>query len=112
ADLPHHCRIPVNATVDESIPTIVNARGEEELSQCTMYENVYANSTGIVTKRIIPCKNGWTFYKETDLTHTIGMEWNLVCKDAPLVGTAQTIFTAGVLVGALFFTSMADNIGR
>ena len=40
------------------------------------------------------------------------LQWDLVCERNYLVETSQAAFSGGVMVGALFFTSLADRIGR
>ena len=39
-------------------------------------------------------------------------QWNLVCGRGYLVETSQTILVAGVMVGAMLMTSLADKCGR
>lgn len=39
-------------------------------------------------------------------------QWDLVCDRAYLIETSQTVMVIGVLVGAIVFTTLADNFGR
>ena len=39
-------------------------------------------------------------------------QWDLVCDRAYLIETSQTVMVIGVLVGAIVFTTLADNYGR
>jgi len=40
------------------------------------------------------------------------MQWELVCGKAYLKDLSQTVLVFGVMLGALFFTTLADNFGR
>jgi MFS family permease len=40
------------------------------------------------------------------------LQWDLVCDRNFYVETSQSVFVAGVLVGALLFTTIADRCGR
>ena len=39
-------------------------------------------------------------------------QWDLVCDRNFLADTSQFVFNFGVMVGAIVFSSLADNIGR
>ncbi|XP_066110154.1 solute carrier family 22 member 20 isoform X3 [Saccopteryx bilineata] len=57
------------------------------------------------------CKDGWV-YDHSVFPSTIVMEWDLVCEARTLRDLAQSIYMAGVLVGAAVFGSLADRLGR
>uniref|UniRef100_A0A8C3YIK4 Major facilitator superfamily (MFS) profile domain-containing protein n=1 Tax=Catagonus wagneri TaxID=51154 RepID=A0A8C3YIK4_9CETA len=57
------------------------------------------------------CKDGWV-YDRSVFPSTIVMEWDLVCEARTLRDLAQSIYMAGVLVGAAVFGSLADRLGR
>ncbi|KAM7084995.1 solute carrier family 22 member 20-like [Molossus nigricans] len=57
------------------------------------------------------CKDGWV-YDHRVFPSTIVTEWNLVCEARTLRDLAQSIYMAGVLVGAAVFGSLADRLGR
>ncbi|XP_037373487.1 solute carrier family 22 member 20 isoform X1 [Talpa occidentalis] len=57
------------------------------------------------------CKDGWV-YDRSIFPSTIVMEWDLVCEARTLRDLAQSIYMAGVLVGAAVFGSLADRLGR
>ncbi|KAI5277916.1 Solute Carrier Family 22 Member 20 [Manis pentadactyla] len=57
------------------------------------------------------CKDGWVYDRST-FPSTITMEWDLVCEARALRDVAQSIYMAGVLVGAAVFGSLADRLGR
>uniref|UniRef100_A0A8C7ETG1 Major facilitator superfamily (MFS) profile domain-containing protein n=2 Tax=Mustelinae TaxID=169418 RepID=A0A8C7ETG1_NEOVI len=57
------------------------------------------------------CRDGWVYDLST-FPATIVTEWDLVCEARPLRDLAQSIYMAGVLVGAAVFGSLADRLGR
>nr|XP_036851531.1 solute carrier family 22 member 20 [Manis javanica] len=57
------------------------------------------------------CKDGWVYDRST-FPSTITTEWDLVCEARTLRDVAQSIYMAGVLVGAAVFGSLADRLGR
>ncbi|KAM8815096.1 solute carrier family 22 member 20 isoform 1-T1 [Rhynchonycteris naso] len=57
------------------------------------------------------CKDGWV-YDHSVFPSTIVMEWDLVCEARTLRDLAQSIYMAGVLVGAAVFGILADRLGR
>ncbi|XP_053134167.1 solute carrier family 22 member 6-A-like [Hemicordylus capensis] len=58
-----------------------------------------------------PCLDGWT-YDGHVFTSTIVTEWDLVCSFRTLKEMAQSVFMAGVLVGAIVFGGLSDKFGR
>ncbi|XP_063173135.1 solute carrier family 22 member 6-A-like [Candoia aspera] len=58
-----------------------------------------------------PCLDGWT-YEGQVFTSTIVTEWDLVCDFRSLQQLAQSIYMAGVLVGAIIFGGLSDKFGR
>ncbi|XP_054426588.1 solute carrier family 22 member 20-like [Pteronotus mesoamericanus] len=70
--------------------------------------NTSANTSEEATEG---CKDGWV-YDHSVFPSTIVTEWNLVCEARTLRDLAQSIYMAGVLVGAAVFGSLADRLGR
>nr|XP_025033966.1 solute carrier family 22 member 6-A-like isoform X2 [Pelodiscus sinensis] len=66
------------------------------------------NGTQLATE---PCREGWT-YDRSIFTSTIITEWDLVCNLRRLRQMAQSIYMAGVLVGALVLSGLSDRTGR
>uniref|UniRef100_A0A8C8R635 Major facilitator superfamily (MFS) profile domain-containing protein n=1 Tax=Pelusios castaneus TaxID=367368 RepID=A0A8C8R635_9SAUR len=97
----HHCQIRV-ATNNSG-----GMNGTQRLSLLNPNATI-TNGTKMETE---PCTDGWT-YNTSIFTNTIIMEWDLVCNLRTLGQMAQSIYMAGVLVGALMFGSLADRFGR
>ncbi|KAM9258892.1 uncharacterized protein RDI95_015100 [Morus bassanus] len=58
-----------------------------------------------------PCHDGWD-YDRSIYVATIVSEWDLVCSYRQLRQMAQSIYMAGVLVGALVLGGLSDRFGR
>ncbi|XP_074932745.1 solute carrier family 22 member 6-A-like isoform X3 [Phalacrocorax aristotelis] len=58
-----------------------------------------------------PCHDGWD-YDRSIYVATIVTEWDLVCSYRQLRQMAQSIYMAGVLVGALILGGLSDRFGR
>ncbi|KAM8940447.1 solute carrier family 22 member 6-B-like [Pelodytes ibericus] len=92
---PHHCRS--NLTQNHS--RLLD-------DSCTRYASPLTNETE-------PCTDdaGWD-YDLREYTSTIISEWDLVCERDNLKELAQSIYMAGVLVGAMVYGVLADRFGR
>ncbi|KAK2177215.1 hypothetical protein NP493_613g03003 [Ridgeia piscesae] len=93
----HQCRTSPTAAPNASVPRPAD-------SSCYMYRNLS------VSNATVRCRYGYDYYG--DVGPTIASEWDLVCDRAYLIETSQTVMVIGVLVGAIVFTTLADNYGR
>ncbi|XP_056382939.1 solute carrier family 22 member 6-A-like [Hyla sarda] len=66
------------------------------------------NSTGAETRS---CTIGWEYDRE-EFTSTIISEWDLVCANRNRRQLAQSLYMAGVLVGAVILGGLSDKYGR
>ncbi|XP_053225166.1 solute carrier family 22 member 6-B-like [Podarcis raffonei] len=104
------CRDPLRAF----IPTDSN----QVLQKCrrfvtTQWHFLEPNSTELerTEAELEPCLDGWTYDGQV-FTSTIVTEWDLVCDFRTLQQMAQSIYMAGVLVGAVAFGGLSDKFGR
>ncbi|XP_074861018.1 solute carrier family 22 member 6-A-like isoform X3 [Carettochelys insculpta] len=126
----HHCQIHVTANTTQGtnathglsakdlLRISIPMDGDWEPEKChrfvtTQWQLLNPNATvpNGTEMETEPCMDGWTYDKSV-FTNTIIMEWNLVCNLRTHGQMAQSIYMAGVLVGALVFGSLADRFGR
>uniref|UniRef100_A0A8C8R7F1 Solute carrier family 22 member 8 n=1 Tax=Pelusios castaneus TaxID=367368 RepID=A0A8C8R7F1_9SAUR len=110
----HHCKIHINANNTLAIPM----DGNQQPEKCRRFVTAQwyfldpnateSNGTQLDTE---PCIEGWT-YDRSVYTSTIITEWDLVCNLRKLQQVAQSIYMAGVLVGALLLGGLSDRFGR
>ncbi|XP_004627308.1 solute carrier family 22 member 20 [Octodon degus] len=116
---PHHCQSPTNYTATNdseawlraTVP--LNQHGVPE--PCQRFTEpqwaLLSPNTSVHRAATEPCKDGW-IYDRSIFPSTIVMEWDLVCEARSLRDLAQSIYMAGVLLGAAVFGSLADRLGR
>nr|XP_056708558.1 solute carrier family 22 member 6-B-like [Euleptes europaea] len=124
----HHCRIPANNTCNASATESLECKdvlrasipmdGNRTLQKCrrfitTQWPSLNPNSTGPQDRETETeaCPDGW-IYDTTVFTSTVVTEWDLVCDFRTLKQMAQSIYMAGVLVGAIVFGGLSDKFGR
>lgn len=103
----HHCRLPANASLNDSVPK-EKVFGVEIPARCEMYENVSEN---FENRTLIGCKNGWN-YDKTLYGNTVVSEWDLVCASDWYRNTLQSIVNMVSTLGYVGFSILQDVIGR
>ncbi|XP_062053805.1 solute carrier family 22 member 6 isoform X1 [Lepus europaeus] len=115
----HHCRPPAHANLSKDgglqawLPRDTQGRPESCLRFTSPQERppflngTEANGTGTTE----PCTDGW-IYDNSTFPSTIVTEWDLVCSHRALRQLGQSLYMAGVLVGAMVFGYLADRLGR
>ncbi|XP_032976519.1 solute carrier family 22 member 20 [Rhinolophus ferrumequinum] len=117
----HHCQGPTNHTAAATNDSGSWLRATIPLDQlgapepCRRFTEpqwaLLNPNTSILGAATEGCKDGWVYDRSVFLS-TIVMEWDLVCEARTLRDLAQSIYMAGVLVGAAVFGSLADRLGR
>ncbi|XP_077314647.1 solute carrier family 22 member 6 isoform X1 [Lithobates pipiens] len=70
--------------------------------------STWHNTTDTETRS---CTNGWE-YDRNEFSSTIITEWDLVCSKKNRRQLAQSLYMAGVLVGAIILGGLSDRYGR
>nr|XP_033812657.1 solute carrier family 22 member 6-A-like isoform X2 [Geotrypetes seraphini] len=128
----HRCHFSIDGAHKANITHYINASGGANFSkdlwhafvpmdpdrkpeQCLRFIapqwQLLAGNKSSVGYETEPCLEGWE-YDRSIFTSTIVSEWNLVCDLRSSKEFAQSIFMAGVLVGAFVFGGLADRFGR
>nr|XP_006815776.1 PREDICTED: organic cation transporter protein-like [Saccoglossus kowalevskii] len=100
-----YCNVPEGSSLNETIPLVEDDDGELVYDSCTMYVN------SSVDNSTTECTDGW-YYESEYFVETIVTEWDLVCDDAIVSQFSQSIFMAGVMIGAFLAGYLSDRFGR
>ncbi|KAM9302161.1 solute carrier family 22 member 20-like [Gastrophryne carolinensis] len=110
----HRCHIPsldndFGAYNHSTIATFIPANDDPTGQSCTRFKMVEPGIWSNATTE--PCDDGWV-YDRSVFTSTIVTEWDLVCNMRKMRQVAQSIYMAGVLVGAFILGNLSDRFGR
>ncbi|XP_076443491.1 organic anion transporter 3-like [Babylonia areolata] len=98
----HRCRAAAENSTSYPIPPDAS---NVTYGTCSV---TWVNVTG--DRAEVPCPQGLEFYDPVD--RSLMSEWDLVCDKEALIDVSQTLLVAGMMIGAVFFTFMADRFGR
>ncbi|XP_066107893.1 solute carrier family 22 member 6 isoform X3 [Saccopteryx bilineata] len=115
----HHCRPPAHANLSEDgqLEAWLPRDGQGQPASCLRFTTPqrgppFPNGTEANrTAATEPCTEGW-IYDNSTFPSTIVTEWDLVCSYRALRQLAQSLYMAGVLLGAMVFGYLADRLGR
>nr|XP_006980771.1 solute carrier family 22 member 12 [Peromyscus maniculatus bairdii] len=126
----HRCWVPLldNSTAQASVPgdfgpddllTVSIPPGPaQQLHQCLRFRQpqwqlmkTNTTATNWSEADTEPCEDGWV-YDRSVFTSTIVTTWDLVCDSQAMRPMAQSIYLAGILVGAAVCGHTSDRFGR
>ncbi|XP_008641384.1 PREDICTED: solute carrier family 22 member 13 [Corvus brachyrhynchos] len=118
-EVPHHCdtswirAVGPNLTEEEQLNLTLPRGADGEFEQCSMYSPVDWDLDSIMAYGLNDtqkCSSGWVYPSEPP--PSLLTEFDLVCDRAVLNNVSQSIYMAGLLIGAMIFGILSDRIGR
>ncbi|XP_014729144.1 PREDICTED: solute carrier family 22 member 13-like [Sturnus vulgaris] len=118
-EVPYHCdtswirAVGPNLTEEEQLNLTLPRGTDGQFEQCSMYSPVDWDLDSILAYGLNDtqkCSNGWVY--PSGQPPSLLTEFDLVCDRAVLNDVSQSIYMAGLLVGAMFFGMLSDRIGR
>ncbi|NWU02300.1 S226A protein, partial [Urocynchramus pylzowi] len=113
---PHRCRVPAVPSATPAGPSATPA--PPDATSAAPRDTLRGSDTTLRSPggtlgspATEPCHDGWD-YDRSIYVATIVTEWDLVCGYRQLRQMAQSIYMAGVLVGALVLGGLSDRFGR
>ncbi|XP_062361274.1 solute carrier family 22 member 13-like [Cinclus cinclus] len=118
-EVPYHCdtswirAVGPNLTEEEQLNLTLPRGTDGQFEQCSMYSPVDWDLDSIVAYGLNDtqkCSNGWVY--PSGQPPSLLTEFDLVCDRAVLNDVSQSIYMAGLLIGAMLFGMLSDRIGR
>ncbi|KAM4790804.1 solute carrier family 22 member 13-like isoform 2-T2 [Cyanocitta cristata] len=118
-EVPHHCdtswvrTVGPNLTEEEQLNLTLPRGADGEFEQCSMYSPVDWDLDSIMAYGLNDtqkCSSGWVYPSEQP--PSLLTEFDLVCDRAVLNDVSQSVYMAGLLIGAMIFGILSDRIGR
>ncbi|XP_066102178.1 solute carrier family 22 member 14-like isoform X2 [Saccopteryx bilineata] len=102
-----------NLSEDEQLNLTLPRHANGSLDTCNMYLPVSWDLDSIIQfglNQTQSCSDGWVYPKSK--TRSLVNEFDLVCAKEIKIEAQQTVFMAGLVMGALVFGTLSDRFGR